>query len=207
LNGKEENNHDNGDNGIEEQEKTKLILYKNYHAPRELCSPRTTPKLDLERQSHEPGDTLKYREAEMIPKPPPKPEPPSINQLKGQTVAKQLLTMTWGDNGLDPSKALHYETSLQALKTCWENCIPAHDPNSQPDEEPNGIEESDQIVNPKAPSIPPTSLMVVPVWEVMLIATRIWGQFRDFAILILIGRSKIGQSVCYTSFCRGVGTI
>ena len=48
------------------------------------------------------------------------------------------------------------ENNLTALETYYENGTPTYDPISQPDEEPNDIEQGNWTVIPKTPSTPQT---------------------------------------------------
>jgi hypothetical protein len=100
-------------------------------------------------------------------------------------------------------------TDLPAPKACRETCAVAHDPNLQTSMKPDSIEEGDRVINPKAPSTPPTPSVMVPLSEVATIATRIWELFWNIAVPILIGRReyKIGQCEYGIDYGESTGAV
>jgi hypothetical protein len=154
-------------------------------------------------------DNLECQDKDTTPKPPP--EPPPIKQPNSKTITTQWLTATGDGVGLKRLEA-HRENNLSTPDIYRENCIPAHDLNSQPDEEPDGIEEGNQTTNPKAPSTPwtpPIIVLFLRSMTVATIATRIWELSKDITVPIPIGRReyKAGQCEYGIAFGESIGIV
>ena len=162
----------------------------NYNTLCKLYFPRMTPRTDPEQLLSEPSGTLRHRETEATPKPPPEREPPPVDRPNSKPVGTRLLTATCGGDSLNGPQAQRRQTNLPASGVYREIYVPAQDPNPRSDRKPDSVEEGDRIISPKAPPThrtPPTS---VPILDVTIVVTRVWGLFRDVTVLTSIGQRE-----------------
>jgi hypothetical protein len=145
-----------------EQENNFIIPYKNNDMSCQMCPP-TTSQTGPKRHPPKPDVIPGQPGTKATPRPQPEPEPPPINRPDDKNVAARLSTVAHDDDCQSQPEAQHRETNLPALKACRETFAVAHDPNLQTSMKPDGIEEGDRVINPKAPSTPPTPPVMVPL--------------------------------------------